>query len=175
MSWRSWKKLKQYKYLLVHQLPRSTCCKMRHCTQVYLVYKSSPLSLGWLMSRCLFLSGAVILSYLNRAQLSHTDFLYLQDKEVPNIGAITELTNMTRKIKALSSECVAAGLNRHLHSYPVRRVTSNQRLSGPTAPSFSLRRWPLSTQPVSMSNIYMTYLGLCKLRASEPVEKWHSC
>ena len=43
----------------------------------------------WLISRCLYLSGSV--SYLNLARLSNCDFLYRQDKEVPRIGAITEL------------------------------------------------------------------------------------
>lgn len=33
-------------------------------------------------------------SYLNLAKLSHSDFLCLQDKEVPNIGAITAHTIM---------------------------------------------------------------------------------
>lgn len=43
----------------------------------------------------------MFLSYLYLAQVSHSDFLDLIDKEVPNIGALTELTNMTARIKAL--------------------------------------------------------------------------
>ena len=41
-------------------------------------------------------------SYLNLAQLSKSDFLYLQDKKAPGIGAITKLTNMWMEIKETS-------------------------------------------------------------------------
>lgn len=118
--------------------------------------------------------------YLNLAKYFSQWFpVYLHDKEVPNIGAITEHTNTKRRLKNLLlhlDKCVATGrLNWHLHCYLVSRVTSNQRLSGPKAPSLTLLQQFLSTQPAFMSNIYMSYLGLCELHASKPVEKWHSC
>lgn len=62
-----------------------------YTVQVELAYIQMPASAG----------GSF--SYLNLAKLSHSDFLYLQDKEVPNIGAITELTNMKMEIKEPSS------------------------------------------------------------------------
>lgn len=43
----------------------------------------------------------------------------------------------------------------------VRRVTSNQQLPEPAEPSLTLPQQLLSTQLVFMSNITMSYLGLC--------------
>ena len=45
---------------------------------------------SWRLSRCLYLSTA---AYLN-LKLSHSDFLYLLDEEVPDMGAIAKLTIM---------------------------------------------------------------------------------
>lgn len=43
---------------------------------------------------CISESACDSVSYLNLVKLPHSDFLYMLDKEVPNIGAITDLTSL---------------------------------------------------------------------------------
>lgn len=135
---------------------------------------------SWLISRCLYLRAAVVFSLILIWQNFFTVISCIcWIRKCPIYGWSLSSQSWRQRLKSpllrMDEWVIAGGLNWHLRCYLVSSVTSNQPLSGPTAPSFTLLQQLLSTQLVFMSNVRWGDLGLCVLHASKPVEKWHSC